>query len=241
MAKVVVFIPYRPDRSGWRAKAFQQVHARYLELAGQHGWVVCVGDSGDHPFSIARTWNLLSDRVDVEGRWDVAVRVLADCFIEDPEDVVQAVELVEHLEVPHLRPFVRSFAMNRNQTQAFYRTGKIPKRDRQPLMYEGTVVHTRDLWEQVGGFDPRFIGYGAEDYAFQHGVRVLYGEPERSQGVQIGLWHPAARGNRSSRSVDPYFKARTANMQLLQQEITAITDPDGWRQYLDKRRGLVGR
>lgn len=55
----------------------------------------------------------------------------------------------------------------------------------------GIVVVTSELWRAVGGFDPRFIGWGGEDYALGCALYALTGlYPARSPGVLWHLWHP---------------------------------------------------
>lgn len=51
------------------------------------------------------------------------------------------------------------------------------------------VVVPRALWEQVHGFDERFVGWGHEDLAFIDTCRVLGGGIERVPGTVWHLWH----------------------------------------------------
>lgn len=55
----------------------------------------------------------------------------------------------------------------------------------------GIVAVTRDLWHQVGGFDPRFTGWGGEDFALGCALYAHTGVyPRRQPGVLHHLWHP---------------------------------------------------
>lgn len=53
----------------------------------------------------------------------------------------------------------------------------------------GVVVVHRDIWAQVGGFDPRFRGWGGEDYALGCALRTLADRPLICGGNLWHLWH----------------------------------------------------
>jgi hypothetical protein len=53
------------------------------------------------------------------------------------------------------------------------------------------VAVTFALWDDVGGFDPRFVGWGMEDVAFSLAASTLGGQ-ERMPGTVWHLWHPSA-------------------------------------------------
>ena len=55
------------------------------------------------------------------------------------------------------------------------------------LMGGGIIAATRDLWAKVGGFDPRFEGWGGEDYSLGCALRTLSGK--RGESVTGDLWH----------------------------------------------------
>lgn len=70
-----------------------------------------------------------------------------------------------------------------------------------------------DVFDDVGGFDPRFEGWGPEDAAFRHKLKVLYGEPEAATGHVFELAAP--RSGRPKAEIngllycDRYLKATT--------------------------------
>lgn len=67
----------------------------------------------------------------------------------------------------------------------------------------GVIVVHRTLWDRVGGMDPRFLGWGAEDDAFADACETLGGGPPvRLDGPLWHLWHPDARPPRS----DPHYR-----------------------------------
>ena len=54
----------------------------------------------------------------------------------------------------------------------------------------GIVAAHRNLWSAVGGFDPRFAGWGGEDYALGCAMRTLAEAPARTAwGDLWHLWH----------------------------------------------------
>ena len=60
----------------------------------------------------------------------------------------------------------------------------------------GIVVVSRALWLDADGYDPRFIGWGGEDYALGCALRALSGHYAHKQpGVLWHLWHPPAPSN----------------------------------------------
>lgn len=55
----------------------------------------------------------------------------------------------------------------------------------------GILVIRRDVWTEAGGFDPRFIGWGGEDYALGCALYALTGDYARHEpGTMWHLWHP---------------------------------------------------
>ena len=73
--------------------------------------------------------------------------------------------------------------------------------------HSACVVLSRAAFERVGGYDPRFIGWGFEDGGFLCALETLFKPHERARGWAIHLWHaerdeerfgqPHAAGNRA--------------------------------------------
>jgi hypothetical protein len=51
-----------------------------------------------------------------------------------------------------------------------------------------------DVWDDIGGIDERFVGWGGEDIAFGVALRCLYGPPLEVRGALTHFWHPHAAG-----------------------------------------------
>ena len=58
-----------------------------------------------------------------------------------------------------------------------------------PLSWSCCFVIPRVVWDEVGGFDERFVGWGFEDMAWQSVIAGLHGF-ERIDGDVLHLWHP---------------------------------------------------
>lgn len=76
-------------------------------------------------------------------------------------------------------------------------------------------MRTEDFW-RVGGYDPRFEGFGFEDDAFHEALDTIVGEHERVDGVHLHLWHPHIESERFNQPhigenkalADRYYAAR---------------------------------
>jgi len=90
------------------------------------------------------------------------------------------------------------------------------------------VVVRRSLWDEVGGFDEGFDGWGYEDVAFASACETLGGNAVRVPGPVWHLWHPP--------STDPTH-ARLANLNRLNLYLEAHGDRTGMESLLDRLRG----
>ena len=193
----VVWMPFRGD-GDWRDRNFEVAHRQAESL----GFQVWVHDSGDEPFSIARTWNELGQR---DG-WDRAIRWAADFVMVDTAPIADALSIDHH----YVLTFDRVSTLNREATEIVHRHG--PRAfPTSRLPFGGINIVTRGMWEDVGGFDPRFLGWGHEDRAFIHAMRTLSGPRVRVEGHMLNLWHPKAKDKPNS----TYFSRRGANPELL--------------------------
>jgi GT2 family glycosyltransferase len=55
----------------------------------------------------------------------------------------------------------------------------------------GAVVVSRAAFEEVGGYDERFVGWGWEDTSFAIALEKLCGPQTRVPGPLYHLWHPS--------------------------------------------------
>lgn len=92
----------------------------------------------------------------------------------------------------------------------------------------GVVVMARDLALACGPFDPRFRGYGGEDFALGNAARTLSGGYATvCSGPLWHLWHPrgdAVMSEATRRLADRYRRAKF--------DVAATTDLiDEWRRH----------
>ena len=93
--------------------------------------------------------------------------------------------------------------------------------------WETVFAFRRDLWETIGGFDPRFRGFGHQVEAFFHAAKTLFGA-ERMTGFCYHLWHPY-----SADAPNPAQSA-SANLELVQRYWAASDDQVAMRALLNE-------
>lgn len=94
------------------------------------------------------------------------------------------------------------------------------------LTWECCFAIRRDLWERVGGFDERIIGYGGPTTAFYYAASTLGGR-ERIPGTAFHLAHRPV--NRSS---EKHF---SANMRIVERYREAVDNPKAMAEVLAER------
>jgi hypothetical protein len=91
------------------------------------------------------------------------------------------------------------------------------------------VVIGRELWDYLGGFDERFVGWGQEDVAFAQACRVLSGEPIRIPGRVVHLFHGKSTERDRRR---PEWLAN----QALGKRYRETKEPEAMRELLSERQ-----
>lgn len=76
----------------------------------------------------------------------------------------------------------------------------------EPAFAHGCAVIQRSCFEDVGGYDPKFTGWGYEDMALE-AVTSAHWPDRRVPGDLVHLWHPAAWGGPDDRrNSDLYYR-----------------------------------
>jgi hypothetical protein len=174
----------------------------------QQGWPIYEGhDDGEGLFNASLARNRAAAAADADGVWDVAIFADADTVPWDWRPVRQAVDLAARTD-RFVRPFQTYFVLDEDATEAFMATGLRPRKGTRPLgqhVYGGIHVVSRTLWDESGGYDERFVGWGGEDTSYQFACQTLRGY-RRLTGEVFHLYHPMQRRDPSK----PEFIANRA-------------------------------
>lgn len=92
-----------------------------------------------------------------------------------------------------------------------------------PISWSCCIVIPRSVWDDMGGFDERFRGWGFEDMAFQSIVCGLYGH-ERIEGDVYHLWHARTidGSGRAAKSQGGYTAEAVTNARLGRRYMVAL-------------------
>lgn len=150
-------------------------------------WKIREGESPDGPFNRGAAINQAA-----AADWDVLVIIDSD-VIADETQVADAVKNTVDTGRATLA-YDRYVAVNDQVTNQILE-GYDGNWSARPALTMAThissiVVVPRDLWDDVGGFDERFVGWGYDDLAFIEACRVLGGGIDRIPGTVYHLHHP---------------------------------------------------
>jgi hypothetical protein len=201
----VVLVPYRSD-NGHRDRLWEYLCDGYWP---QFGWPVCVGaDPGGGRFNRSAAVNAAA----AQRPWDVAVIADSDTWVP-PGQLRRAAGLaVESGRLVSALSGVVEF--DRDCTEAMLAARFSEKtlsvgavRTDELATQSSMLVVTRQLWDNIGGFDEQFSGgWGGEDNAFWRAASILAGAPLRVPGFAFHLWHEPAATDTYKRS-DPGYRA----------------------------------
>lgn len=195
----VIWLPYRSD-GGQRDRVYRFVR----EQVDATGLPVVEADAPGPVFSLARSWNLAA-RISSElfPGWSHGVMWIADGWLTDPSSLDAALAVDGHV----VKAFDDGVWLDEGETLDLIDRGVVPAR-RTGETSCGVVVVERSVFEDVPQ-DERFVGHGAEDYAWKAMVEGLYGPFLRVSGSVLALWH-----RRDKKGSDPYYQARTRNYEM---------------------------
>jgi len=185
---ISILVPYRAGDVR-RELLWRLIRARYETFMPQAEIVAC-DDDGGTPFSRAIALNRAAERASGE----VFCLTDSDTWL-DPANL--DVDTSERWWRPwNVKVKLGPSATERILDLGARWDGTITEQDSRTAETRNTfwaaapVVVPRAMFEAVGGFDPGFRGWGAEDEAFGLALRALFGQPRRREGTAIHLYHP---------------------------------------------------
>lgn len=241
----VVLVGYRPD-GGRRDLLWRHVRAWWTDEAGLPV-VEGVHGEGEGPFSFSAAVNRAAAQatIDVPG-WTVALYAGTDWLLADPRQAHQAAaeaERTDRLVFPHDHTVVTDQACADSIV-----AGLVTARDArgQPgcslhrNTFSGVAAVPRRLWEDVGGFDERFRGWGGEDIAFLAACWAMRRGFDRVPGDLIHLWHPQSRTDCEESPTYPANDELMRRYQAAKHDkgsmIGILSEPDGPYEVAARRR-----
>lgn len=201
----------------WRRRSQALVDGVYQAMGVRASWA----DAGGEPFSIAASRNLAVSRAAVNRPgWRVAMIVDSDTLV--PEEQFWAAAYLADLTGHFVIAYEDHYRLSERDTRKLLVDGADPLRVARETAgvaatgtktgnaCHGVVAVPRALWEQSGGYDERFKGWGGEDRAFWLTCGALSGEPLglRIPGGSWHYWHPRPA------TENPRHPQRQANRDL---------------------------
>jgi len=213
--RTVVCVPWRGSEPH-RGRAWRTVRTWWDQF--DYEMFSAAGPDGPMNRSAAR-----NQAAAAAGEWDVAVFADADT-IGQPELIPAAVEAAQQGVIAY--PFTRFEGWTPQQTQAVYQ-GRPPGRGRgvKHPSPGGILAVDRALFETVGGWDEKFVGWGYEDLAFAVACRTL-GGVHREPGTIYHLWHPVAAEKPAA------IRYKTTNRARRDRYKQVDGDPEAMRKLL---------
>lgn len=167
---------------------------------------VCVPHRPSHPDRVANfarvraDWDAVGIPVytgDCEGDdWKRAYAVNAACAQATDADVLFISDSDILLDVPVTQTLAACEAALKGDcyvvafTTLIYLNAESEEFWRQSMIWGGVFAIPRSLYDEVGGFDQRFRGYGSEDKGFLVCASTLGGDKQRMPGYAYHLDHP---------------------------------------------------
>jgi glycosyltransferase involved in cell wall biosynthesis len=183
-----LIIPWRNVGEPWRSKHFRFL----LDYYSKNFNVIIANNEGEFNRSAAR------NRGVAESTSSVSIIIDADNYI--PINQIEESIRIAARSGSLVKPFSTFGYLTEESTDLFYEY-KDSMIDFEPTYIDppqkdftgGAYVMKKSLWQDLGGMDEGFIGWGAEDDAFHllcknQGIAVRY-----VSGYDYHLYHPAVR------------------------------------------------
>lgn len=226
--RTVILVPRRahPERDKlweWCKVRWQRYHPTLQIYEGHH-------EGG--PFNRSAAINTASRLADADGPWDYAIIIDADIFLRASQvrDAVKRAQKTGRVTWAH----TRWRGLNSEWTKKIVGRGRdmgaeirdvdmdVLVEKTNPISWSCCIVVPRKVWDAIGGFDERFVGWGFEDHAFRAVVCGLYGW-ERLKGDVYHLFHERFYGaGRASKAGTDYTAEAITNARLGRRYMIAV-------------------
>jgi glycosyltransferase involved in cell wall biosynthesis len=193
VAVISVLVAFRDTGDGERTRIWDFVRARLAHEMPDVEIVVGTDDGVD-PFNKCMALNR------------AAAAATGDVFyVLDADTIVSAAQVYAALDLlgpdTWSRPWRRKVKLSQRQSEAIMAQdpaewngdwNRKTRPDRLNAFWAAPpVMVTRAQWDDVGGMDERYGGWGGEDVAFTRAMHQIgYGLPKRANGDALHLWHP---------------------------------------------------
>jgi glycosyltransferase involved in cell wall biosynthesis len=236
---VSILIPFRDN--GDRTAQFDWLQARWRHFY-PGAQIIVAQDDGSDPFSKTMAVNNAYQ----QATSDVLAMVDADVWL-DPHLLTAAATTIRNKRSNWVQPCSTVARLSEDYTRALIQRDPSElwtpnaKSDAHGIERSTNVVglvavFSRKAFEDVGGMDPRFRGWGWEDNAFNAALATLHGKPRVWKHTVWHLWHPRTRNdegrpiwpgqtdrNNQVGSLYSAAKGRPALMRKLAREVQGLT------------------
>jgi hypothetical protein len=219
---IAICVPRRSD-GGTRDMLWRWVRSRLERLHPE--WPIVEGHHENGRMNRAAARNTAAR---LARPWDVAVFFDADCFAPPAQVAAAADQAAESGQMVVASTTCRLLSRAGTANVLAGRPARTWHLKREMVAPSGCFAVPSSLWDEVGGQDERFVGWGFEDRAFLIACATLAGV-ERIAGPMWHLWHPIAADKRKG---DPGYEA---NLRLVGRYKAANGDVAAVRQILAER------
>lgn len=228
-----LLVPFRFGDDTHRERAWAYVRGWYQQR--HPGFRLIVGECRHgEPWSKGRALQRAFERI-----YSERVIVVADADVLVSPGVLEGcVQVVASGERAWAQPHDTVYRLSRSATVALIRRGadavikplgtpSLERRKHAAAHGGGILVTTVDAYADVGGIDPRFVGWGGDDISFARALDTLVGPCARSAAPLWHLWHPRAERR-------PGNRASEASEDLAARYLVASGNVDAMRKIVDE-------
>lgn len=219
--KAVILVPFRPDL-GERSRNWSIARQYWARM----DLPIFEGNNSGRIFERARARNVAAANA---GNWDVALFADADIVLDSREQAEAAI-MRSYLTGAYTVAYSTMRHVTKAGTQAWEKSPGLmgdPEWDEEVgLTWECCFAVRRDIFDEVGGFDERFRGYGSQVAAFFYAY-ATFGGRARIDGLAYHLNHELV-----DRSKEKHFEE---NQILAERYLAAVDNTRAMRKILEER------